>query len=139
MSDFVAALAAAVAVFLAAWWGQPGRKAIGIRRYVELLNDLPEDSSQRVRLAAEIDKMIDGEIDGRRFNEALQMAWAILVSFAIALLTTSMARSLGGAWWVASIAYWVLTGASVAGLIVGLWQRWKQRESSSSEQENEAR
>ncbi|MCB2413071.1 hypothetical protein LGT39_09480 [Demequina sp. TTPB684] len=127
MTELVVALVAASAVFLAAWWGQPGRKAVGIHRYVQLLNELPEDSKQRDRLVAEIDKMIDIELDNRLFNEVAQMVWTIFAFGVVGSLATSIARSHGGTWWAASIGFWVMTFAMAGAFVVGLWYRWKAR------------
>ncbi len=132
MTQFVVALVAAGATFLVAWWGQPGRKAVAIRRYAELLNDLPKDSKQRERLAAEIDKMVGDEIDGRRIDEVMQIVWMIFTFAAIAFLANSVAQNHGGTWAVASVVSGVLAIAMVALFVIVLWRR---RASKPSEQE----
>jgi Flp pilus assembly protein TadB len=133
MTELVVALIAAGGALAAAWWSQPGRRAIGIRRYVELLNDLPAKSKQRKRLAKEIDKMVDGELLDRRFNEIAQAVWAIFAFGVIASVTTSIARSHGGAgWWILSIVYWALTAAMAGAFVFGLWRRRKKRTDKSS-------
>lgn len=137
MSEFVAALVGAGAVFTAAWWGQPGRKAVGIRRYVELLNDLPSNSTQREPLATEIDKMIEVELHDRRVNEVLHVAGAIFVSFVIAVVTSSMARDAGGSWWVVAVEFWVLTVAIAVIFVVGLVRRRANESSEPLEQESQ--
>ena len=118
MTEFVAALVAAGATFLVAWWGQPGRKAVAIHRYAELLNDLPADSKQRERLAAEIDKMVGDEIDGRRIDEVMQIVWMIFAFAAIAFLANSVAQNHGGPWTVASVVFGGLAIAMVALFVI---------------------
>ena len=135
MFEFLVALVGAGAVFVAAWWGQPGRKAVAIRRYVELLNDLPGNSTQRTPLAKEIDKMIDVELHDRRFNEVLQVVSALFVSLVVALATTSIARSAGGNWWVVAVEFWVLTVAIAAMFVIGLVRRKLNGTLESSESE----
>ena len=138
MPEFLAALVGAGAVFTAAWWGQPGRKAVGIRRDVELLNDLPIDSTQRGHLATEIDKMIEVELHERRVNEVLHMAGAIFVSFVIAVVTSSVARNAGGSWWVVAVEFWVLTVALAVIFVVGLVRRRANESLEPLEQESKA-
>lgn len=129
MSEFVAALVGASAVFIAAWWSQPGRKAVTIRRYVELLNDLPKGSTQREPLAAEIDKMIDGELHDRRFNEVFRVVGVFSVSLVIAIVASSAASNSGGAWSVVAVEFWILTVILAAIIVVGLVRRKTSRNS----------
>lgn len=120
MTEWVAPVLAASALLVAAWIAQPGRRAVAIRRYVELLNDLPESSAQRQRLANEIDSMIDGELDWRRTVELSQVLMVTLATGTFAIVTSSIARSLGGIWWLIAVIAWLCLFASLAIVIAGL-------------------
>lgn len=118
--EIAVALVAAVVAAATAWWGQPGRRALGIHRYVQLLNDLPSASEHRDRLALEIDKMVKSDLDDRVTNEVLRMVWTSFGFVAFALVATSLARSAGGLWIVLAAVAWSLMVLTAAALGFGV-------------------
>ncbi len=135
MTELVVALIAAGGALVGAWWSQPGRRATGIRRYAELLNELPAKSKQRRKLAKEIDRMVDNELFDRRVDEVAGMVWVTFAFGVIASLTTSFARSHGGTWWILPIVYWALTVGMGGAFVVGLLRPRRLRAKKRREDE----
>ncbi|WP_062208327.1 hypothetical protein [Demequina oxidasica] len=135
MSVFVVALVGAGAVFLAGWLSQPGRRAVGIRRYVDLLNDLPKESAQRDPLAAEIDKMIKVELQDRRLNEIARAVGFFFFSLVLAIFGSLMAGHTGGFWWIVAVEFWMLTAGIAVIFFVGLLRRKADKASGDIKQE----
>lgn len=108
----------ALAVVAAALLSQPARRALVIHRYVVLLRDLPKGSKQRKRLAKEIDRMVETELETRRFWETSRFVAAIFGFSSLAWIFTDVASRSGGWWWFYAALYWLAALTLVVALII---------------------
>jgi hypothetical protein len=127
MLEIAAAVVGSLAVVAGAVLGQPARRATVIHRYVALLNDLPSESVQRNRLAAEIDRMVDAEIDARRYWATVRFTFAIVGFASLASVFAEVALRSGGVWWfyaiLCSIAALSLLAVPIYFAVRWLWRR----------------